>query len=258
MSEVLKPKVSVVVPVYNVEKYVEKCLNSLVNQTFKDIEIIVVNDGSKDNSLEVVKKFENDTRVKIISQENKGLSGARNTGIDNASGDYIAFLDSDDWVDYDFIEKLYDAIIRNDCDIAAATIIRKREKTQKYRVHYTKEEVFETLEEKLKACRIPVCCYVWNKLYKADLVKNYRFFEGVNFEDVLWTPEILKRANKLVVVPNINHYYRVNNQSIVKKIQTPKKQLDAYNAKKYVVNFMEENGVKLSKKDKTYTSLYQL
>ena len=72
-----------------------------------------------------------------------------------------------------FIEKLYDAITRNNCDIAAATIIRKREKTQKYRVHYIKEEVFEKLEDKLKACRIPVCCYVWNKLYKADLVKNY-------------------------------------------------------------------------------------
>ena len=245
---VVKKKISIIVPCYNVEKYLGSCLDSLLNQSFKDFEIIAVNDGSTDNTLNILEEYsKKDSRIKIITQKNKGLSGARNTGIDNANGDYIAFLDSDDWVSPDFYQKLYNAITENNCDIAAATIIRKREHSEKYRVLYKEQNIYSTLEDKLKACSVPKCCYVWNKLYKSDLVKNNKFEEGVYFEDILWTPNILKISDKLITVPNIRHYYRVNKGSIVKK-NSPKKQSDSYKAKKYIIGFFDENNIKLSKK----------
>ena len=125
-------------------------------------------------------------------------------------------------------------------------------KSQKYRVHYTEEKIYSSLEDKMDICKIPTCCYVWNKLYKADLVKQIPFIENVYFEDVLWTPEALKLSNNLVTVPNINYYYRVNNLSIV-KTNNPKKQYDSYMAKKNIIEFFKENKLKLSEKDKCIT-----
>ena len=113
------PKVSVIVPVYNVEKYIDKCLESLVNQTLKDIEIIIVNDGSTDNSIKIVEEYKEKYKNKIIylEKENGGLSDARNYGIQYAKGEYIAFLDSDDYVDRKMYEKLYNKAIENNSDI---------------------------------------------------------------------------------------------------------------------------------------------
>lgn len=251
MSE--KVKISIIVPVYNVEKYLSECLESLVNQTLGDIEIICVNDGSTDGSLKILEEYaQKDARIKIISQENGGLSFARNRGIEQANGEFIAFVDSDDWVDEDFLEKLYNAAVKNDCDIAASTIIRKRPNAQKYRVHYTEERVFNTLEEKINICKIPVCCYVWNKLYRAELVKSNFFKEGVYFEDCLWTPKVLEASKKLVTVPDTNYYYRATKGSIV-KTNSPKKQNDSYNSKKYLIEFFARNNLPLSKKARTIT-----
>lgn len=245
--------VSIIIPVYNVEKYLKDCLNSVINQTYKNLEIICVNDGSKDNSLSILEEYaQKDNRIKIINQENQGLSAARNTGLNNITGDYATFLDSDDWISLDYIEKLHSAITRNDCDIAVATIIRKREHSQKYRVHYTEEKIYTSFEEKIKACNIPTCCYVWNKLYKKELIKNNYFTVGRYFEDVLWIPEIIKKSNKLVTVPDIAHYYRVNSTSIV-KTPSKKKQDDSYFAKKYITEYLAKNNVTLSKKQKTLT-----
>ena len=249
-----KPKVSVIIPCYNVEEYLSDCLLSLIGQTFKDIEIICINDGSADNTLDILNEFaQKDSRVIILNQNNNGVSAARNKGIEISKGEYITFVDSDDWVSENYIEKLYDAITQNNSDIAASTIIRWRKNHQKYRVHYTEEKVFETLEDKIKTCSIPKCCYIWNKLYKTELVKNHKFSEGVYFEDMLWIPEVLKQSGKLVTVPNINYYYRVNKSSIVKKKPSDKKQLDSFYAHKYIVEFFEENNLKLNKKAKIIT-----
>lgn len=249
-----KPLISVVVPAYNVESYIPDCLESLIGQTFENIEIIVINDGSTDNTLSIIEKYaKEDKRIRVVSQENAGLSKTRNVGIDLARGEYIAFVDSDDWVDAEFFEKLYNAATKNDADLAAASILRYREHSQKYRVHFTEEKVYTTLEDKIKACSIPKCCYVWNKLYKSSLIKNYKFQEGVYFEDILWTPEVLKNSNKLVTVPDVTYYYRVNKNSIVKAVPSAKKQEDSYFAKKYIINFFEKNNLALSKKDYNIT-----
>ena len=243
------PKVSIIVPVYNTEKYLDKCLRSLINQTLADIEIICINDGSTDKSYEMLKTWASaDKRIKLLTQENSKQGAARNRGLDIAQGEFITFVDSDDWVELDFCELLYNAAVQYDCDISVATIIRKRPKSQKYRVHYTKEKVYTTLEEKIKCCDIPRYCYVCGKLFKAELIKDKYFEEGVYFEDILWLPEVIKQANTLVTIPGSTYWYRVNQNSIVKK-NSPLKQYDSYNAKKYIVDFFNENNLKLSKKN---------
>lgn len=247
-------KISVIIPVYNTEEYISQCLESLVNQTFKDIEIICVNDGSQDKSLEVLQDYaEKDDRIIVINQENSGVSVARNNGLKLAKGEFITFVDSDDWVDVDFIERLYDAITLKKCDIAVTTAIRKRKHSSKYRLYYRAEAIYSTLAEKIEVCQIPKCCYVWGKLYKANIIKDMLFTPNVYFEDVLWLPEVIKKSEKLVTVPGPVYYYRVNNKSIVKTTPTPKKQKDSYLAKKYIVDFFNENDLVLSEKEKNVT-----
>jgi glycosyltransferase involved in cell wall biosynthesis len=247
------PKVSIIIPVYNVEKYLNKCLDSIINQTLNDIEIICINDGSTDKSLSILELFKSrDERIKVISQPNAGLSAARNKGMEAAQGEYICFVDSDDYIDLDFCKKLYSTAVKHDADIACATIIRKREYSEKYRVHYTEEKIYTTLKEKINCCDIPRCCYVWNKLYKKDLVKNHLFKIGTYFEDVLWIPEVLKKANKLVCVPNTSYFYVVRSNSIVKS-PSKKKQEDSYNVHKYIIEFFENNKLPLSNKARNLT-----
>lgn len=247
-------KISVIVPVYNSSAYLKECLESLINQTFKDIEILCVYGKSKDNSLEILEEYsKKDNRIKIINEKEKGISGARNTGFEVAQGEFISFIDADDWVDLDYFERLYNAIIETNSDVAAASILRTRKLYKKIRVQFNAQEVFETLEDKLKACNIPKCCYVWNKLYKKELIKDIPFKSGVFYEDILWMPVVLKHAHKLVTVPNINYYYRANPLSSVKVKLDKKKQKDSYEAKKFFIKFALKNNIKLSKKEQTVT-----
>lgn len=249
MSEI---KVSIIVPVYNVEQYISRCLESLVNQTLKDIEIIVVNDGSTDGTEQIIRTFD-DERILLINQKNQGPSVARNSAMLIAKGEYIGFVDSDDWVDKDYFEKLYTACVKNNADVAVAGMYRERETYQKCLLKYDEKEIYTSLEDKIRACGIPKFCYVWNKLFKSEKIKPVKFQAGVYFEDVLWLPEIIKKSEKLVTVPKIAYHYRVNKNSIVKKCPNAKKQLDNYNAKKYIVKFFEENNLELSKKEKLVT-----
>ena len=126
-------KVSVIVPVYNTEEYLEKCLNSLINQTLKEIEIICVNDGSTDNSGKILKQYaKRYPQVKVIEQQNLKQGAARNNGVKTATGEYIGYVDSDDWVDLDYFEKLYNTAKKYDSDIALATNIRTNVRLTKF------------------------------------------------------------------------------------------------------------------------------
>ena len=129
-------KVSVIIPVYNVEKYIERCLESIVNQTLKEIEIIIINDGSNDETSKKLEKFLGDVRVIYIKTENRGQSAARNKGLKIAKGEYIGFVDSDDYIDLDFYEKLYKRIKETNSDIAAASIVRHHGTFEKWRGNY--------------------------------------------------------------------------------------------------------------------------
>ena len=140
-------KVSVIISVYNVEKYLARCLDSVINQTLKDIEIICVNDGSTDNSAQILEEYaQKDERIKVITQVNSGLSEARNTGMSASTGEFIAFLDSDDFVDLDFYEALYNSAVKNNCEIACGNIIRENDKKKrKPFVDYDKEHVVSSV-----------------------------------------------------------------------------------------------------------------
>ena len=149
-----KPKISVIVPVYNVDRYLEICIDSLINQTYDNLEIILINDGSTDDSKLICEKYlKLDKRIKLINQKNKGVSSARNNGIRNSSGEYIVFVDSDDWVDLDYFERLYNAAKKYDSDIALATNIRVGKRKSKKRLNITEETVVSGLQDKFDICQ---------------------------------------------------------------------------------------------------------
>ena len=213
-------KVSIIVPVYNVKKYLSKCLGSLRDQTLKEIEIICVNDGSTDGSdklLNTLAKY--DSRIVIINQENQGLSAARNAGIKIAKGEYIGFVDSDDWVDIDFYEKLYNAAKKFDCDIASGDFYRQGKILKTQRLKYKKTEAFFDPIEKIERAFIPQHCYVWNKIYKKDALLgiDHQFPIGRYYEDMFWTVQVVYKLNGLITVPNTFYHYRKNECVFIKE-----------------------------------------
>lgn len=247
-------KISVIIPVHNVEKYIDKCLGSIVSQTYKNLEIICIDDQSSDNSLKILTDFaQKDSRIKLIRQDHKGVSVARNNGLKIATGEYISFIDSDDWIEPKYFENLHNAITQTDSDIACSSVLREKKCKSLYRISYTEQKVFSTLEDKIKACDIPNCCYVWNKLYKAELVKTRKFKEGVIFEDVLYLPEVIKSAKQIVTVPTAIYHYRQNSGSIIRSKNTPEKIREAYNSKKYIIEFFKENNLNLPKEEQNIT-----
>lgn len=243
------PKVSIIVPVYNVEKYLEKCLDSLINQTLKDIEIICVNDGSKDNSLNILEEYsKNDNRIIIINQYNAGVSVARNSGIDIAKGEYIGFVDSDDWVDLDFYEKLYNSAIKNDADIAVAGIIRTKKNKKTFILEYNDKEVTNNIYRKIELCDIPECCFVVNKIYKLDKLKNLNIKFETNriYEDMVWTPQILYGMDKIVTVSDTYYYYWRHSNTLV-KMSNAKTDEDLKYAKEKFESFFKGRNVNIDK-----------
>ena len=164
--------ISLIIPVYNVEKYLARCLDSVINQTFKDLEIICIDDGSTDNSSDILQNYAlKDERIVVIRQANAGLSAVRNVGISRAKGEYICFIDSDDWIDFDFCEKLYNSAEKHSADIAVAGIIRACRFKRKYFLRFEEEKVSLDLQEKFDICDVPERCYVWNKIYRMYGIK---------------------------------------------------------------------------------------
>lgn len=203
-------KISVIVPVYNVEKYLKQCLDSIVNQTYKNLEIIIVNDGTKDNSMKIVEEYLQDKRIKVINKENGGLSSARNIGIKEATGDYISFIDSDDYISLNMYEDLVKNI--NGEDIIIFNYSRLDDKTKKIvKNKYIKNNKMIILDKKLNYLysRIELVC--WNKIYKATFIKEKKinFLEIVN-EDVFWNIEVFYSAESVKILNQDYYYYRIN------------------------------------------------
>ncbi len=237
------PKVSVIIPVYNVEKYIRECLDSVVNQTLKDIEIICVNDGSPDNSLAILEEYAaKDTRIKIINQENAGLSCARNAGLQIAQGEYIGFVDSDDWVDLDFFEKLYKTAKEYNAEIACADLYRVSETESIYFVKHKRNNFSKRVREKYKLAHIPQHNYVMNKIYHAKKLQKcgVLFEEKVLFEDILWSHKVVYYLKSLVTVPNTKYNYRDNPYSIV-NTKSDRRELALYTNFQKALKFVNQN-----------------
>ena len=241
-------KISIIVPVYNCEKYIEKCIKSLINQTLKDIEIIFVNDGSTDNSKSILESF-TDPRIKILEKKNSGQSSARNIGLDIAQGEYIGFVDSDDWVDEDYFERLYNTAKKYDADIAMADFIRKGPKKHTIRLNIAEEKVYEKIENKIKIANALKEGCIWNKIYKKEILNGIRFTEGMFFEDGPFTIKALYAANKLVTVPKTYYYYFQNPSSTVKTMDKAKR-LDKEKSKREILDFIKSKNINIA--DKTY------
>lgn len=241
-------RLSIVVPVYNAELFLEKCISSLLAQTFSDFEVILVDDGSTDNSLEICKAFaQRDSRVKIFAQENFGQSKARNVGLDAAVGEFIAFCDSDDWIDSDYYENLIDAAVRHSADIACGSILRVKKQGAKFRINYKKEKIYVNHQEKIDAAMVPHMCYVWNKVYRASLLNSLklRFIEGMFFEDVDFVTRAVYFSNKIVTVPgSYYHYWSHSNSTVKSMMKSDKKCSDSLRSKKLVLDFFKEHNLK--------------
>ena len=204
-------KVSIIVPVYNVEKYLEKCLKSLVNQTLKDIEIIIVNDGTKDNSQKIIDKYvkKYPKLVKSYIKENGGQSSARNLGMKKAKGKYIGFVDSDDYIEKDMFEKLYNKAVENDYDVTICNLNMVYEDTKEkvpFFVGYKKDLLTQV---DLKNYMVNIYPVVWNKIYKSSLLKDnkFKFKEGVWFEDVEFLFKIVPFINNVGYVNDCCYNY---------------------------------------------------
>ena len=183
----MKDLISIIIPVYNVEKYLRKCLDSVINQSYNNLEIIIINDNSTDNSLNILLEYKKlDSRIKVINLEkNKGVSYSRNIGIDNSNGEYITFIDSDDYVEIDYIETLYNLIKENNYDISIVgftKIINDKKyclsNNKKYKLNQ------ENLIRMLLDSNNDLEMTVWGKLYKKEIFFNIRFKEGKIFEDI--------------------------------------------------------------------------
>ena len=244
-------KVSVIIPVYNTEKYLERCLDSLILQTLRDIEIICVNDGSTDGSLEILTDYsEKDDRIIIINQVNSGMSVARNVGIDNAKGEYIGFVDSDDFVEYGFYEKLYNSAKEEGADIACASIVRENEQKKKVLIEYNSKIVCEDVKSKFENAKLPSCCFVWNKIYRRESLLNsgVKFPIGMIYEDMVFTPNVLIEMDKMVTVPDVFYHYWKSRKSAI-KIDTDKSRANKLEAKKYLLEVCRKNNICLTAKD---------
>ncbi len=242
-------KVSIIVPVYNVDKYLNKGLDSLINQTLREIEIICINDGSTDNSQQILEEYtKRDPRIIVINKRNEGQSIARNIGIDNATGEYIGFMDSDDWVDLDYFEKLYNNAKENNADIAAASIVRTNGFKSKPHIKISNSVIVSDFAQKLEICDIPDHSYVCNKIYKLDKLKEHKikFEEGIIYEDVIFTPIVMHKLEKLITVPNINYYYLRRPNSTVQQ-RNKKANRDSVYAHQKAEEFFKEHNIDISK-----------
>ena len=210
------PLISIIVPVYNSEEFLNKCLNSIITQTMDDIEVICINDGSSDSSLNILNYFRNvDYRVNIFSQENKGVALARNKGIEKANGEYVLFVDSDDWIEHTMCEELYSHAkhLNSDLVLFNASEINL-ENEFKERVYFPDDSFDEDYEEFTfdykfnKKLVLNYYLVVWSKMYKKELVKNIKFPNVPLFEDNQFHVESMLLANKISYFPKFLYHYR--------------------------------------------------
>ncbi len=236
------PLVSVIIPVYNREKHIKQCLEIITNQTYENLEIIVVNDGSTDSSMEIAKQYP----VKIIEHpKNRGLSAARNTGIDNATGKYIHFMDDDDEINLAFYENLVKASEATGTDISASGMISQATKHKTQLFKHRKE--YLSLQERLTATYVGKWGYVWRYLFKLDFLKKYnlRFEDGRLMEDLAFSFAAIYYANKVVTVPNAEYLYVFTPNSIVNTDNPEvrkKRRTDKKHAQQFILNFAQEHG----------------
>ncbi len=220
--------ISIIVPIYNVEKYVSRCVESLISQTYSNIQIIIVNDGTKDHSREIVEQYQKkDNRIELYDKENGGLSDARNYALNQVKGEYLCFVDSDDYVSPDYIKNLF-LLFNMDIDITCVGFdyIYDDKRTD------VKERMRKTVlnhEEALRAlCNGKwMTNHVWNKMYRTEIFENIRFEIGRHFEDIYIMHLLFSKANKIACTNKILYHYYMREESIIHQL-TPQNDMDIF------------------------------
>lgn len=231
-------KVSVIIPVYNVEIYIEKCINSLINQTLKEIEFIFVNDGSPDNSVSIIKKYQKkDNRIKLLEKENGGQASARNLGLKHAKGEYIAFVDSDDYVKENMYELMYSRAKKDNLDIVICNyFLTFKDKIENAKNNITIEEEKEIISKDY----IILSPSPWNKIIKKEYLKkcNFTFPEGIIYEDLASIPLLGLNNPKIVYINECLYYYVQSDTSTMRNKEYKEKYEDIFKAIKHLYNNM--------------------
>lgn len=215
-------KLSVITPIYKTEQYLDKCLTSLVNQTLQDIEFLWIDNGASDECRAIIAKYVNKRpHIKIVQlPQNKSYGGAMNAGLDVATGDYIGFCDSDDWVDTDYFEKLYNAAAQNNADMAFTEYLLEYPDKQKKSEHITNLQIAESISEKVNVLKDGA---IWDKIFKRSLLNdnNIRFpeYSKSYFEDNLLLFPAAMRADKIVLINTTNYHYWQRETSVVHDVQ---------------------------------------
>lgn len=216
--EMVEPLISVIVPVYKVEKYLNRCVESIVNQTYDNLEIILVDDGSPDNCPAICDLWANkDHRIQVIHKKNGGLSDARNAGLNVARGELISFIDSDDWIEQDFFQRLYYAISKNGADIAECATFYDTEDGKLIRVREEAPDFLLAHKEALHRLVLEDGVYqtVWNKLYRHEIINGIDFKVGKYNEDDFWTYKVLDKGKSLAIVEKPLYHYLQRSTSII-------------------------------------------
>ena len=237
----MEEKISIVVPIYNVENYMNRCLNSIKNQTYTNLEILLINDGSLDNCQKICEKFEKeDNRFKLYNKENGGLSDARNYGLERISSKYVCFIDSDDYIEKNYIEILYNNLITYNADISVCGIANdvggmKKESNQKQDLE---ELTSEQALKKMIDLHYDFKVVAWNKLYKKDLFEDVRYPKGKIYEDVATTYKLVSKAKKVVYAQNPLYVYCFNPTSITKTEKYNEREIARMNNADEMVDFV--------------------
>jgi glycosyltransferase involved in cell wall biosynthesis len=215
--------ISIILATYNTADYLERCVNSIINQTYKDLEIIIVNDGSTDNTAEILNEFQQkDCRIKMIHQENKGHSEARNVGMDNAHGDYYFFIDSDDYLHRQAIEILWNNMQETGADISIGNTTREKELEttleNDYYVYSTMDalSILTDYHSPLQRHKLPFTA-TWNKIFKASLFSNVRFPTGHIRDDNFTCHRLIYNAKKIVFTKAKTYFYTYREGSVSNK-----------------------------------------
>lgn len=242
-------KISVIVPIYKVEDYLHRCVDSIINQTYANLEIILVDDGSPDNCPMICDEYaKKDSRIRVVHKKNGGLSDARNAGIDIATGEYIMFIDSDDFVDIEMMESMMKNMIDNNVDMVVCNIkyVYEDREVVKYNQADRILDRYEAMEEYLKDGVVQAVA--WNKLYKKSLINDMRYKVGKTNEDEFFTYKVVDKTDKIYYNSRPFYNYIQRDSSIMGKYSL--KRLDGVEASYERLNFIKERYPDLYEKEK--------
>ena len=234
----MNPKVSIIIPIYNVEIHLDKCISSIINQTYQNIEIILINDGSTDGSENICLKYASfDQRIKYFYKQNGGLSSARNFGLNKFSGDYVLFVDSDDSIALNTIKLLIELVNKHQLKVLEFKSSRVEENKSKE----TNELKIQNYNEAAKRIIQNGTFFAWNKLYHSSIIEEVFFIENQIYEDILFTFNTFYRANKIGFLDSVFYYYNEDNVDSLSRSKYSLKQLDQLKSYEQTIDFVKNN-----------------